>query len=81
MRFFTTAGCSAATQNRNVATTCLRRERPNRYNSTIVAEIVPNSAKNCASERFRKYIQAITRERTSEPKMMSSIGIPVETPT
>ena len=37
LRRAATAGCSAATQNRSVETTCLRRERSSRYSATAVA--------------------------------------------
>src|SRR5579885_1817294 len=57
LRRAATAGCSAATQNRSVETTCLRRDRSSRYSATLTAEMEPNTATNCSSERFRKYIQ------------------------
>ena len=49
----------------------------------MTAETEPNSARNCPSERFKKYIRPDQppRARTSEPKITSSIGMEVETPT
>src|SRR5262252_8819027 len=55
-RLATTEGCSAAAQKRKVEIICRRRERSSRYKATETAATAPKTARNCASDRLRKYM-------------------------
>jgi hypothetical protein len=67
----TTEGCSAATQKRSVETTCRRRDRSRRYSAIETAATAPNTARNCASDRLRKYIGRSPLSDPAHPDQVS----------